>query len=610
MSEMDGKAMRRRIRITGGVGIATVMLVFTLSLDCSRGKADSGVPRPDHSESLSAPVQEQISQAFEDATRQPSADNLGHLGMIYHSSANYEAAAECYRLAGQKGRSKWIWPYYQGILHLEMGNSEGVIESFRQVLQENPGVRLAWYYMGQEYRNLRNYEQAEEAYQHIATPGRAGPTRGSTRTDHFPLDTYARFELARIYNETGRDELAERTLREILQGNRTFGPAYRLLGTIYYTRGDTILGNRYGARANDLMVYIPPVDTLIDQLVLLSRSELYLLKKIDEAERTYYDQWTVRLVEQGLTWLPENRYLISKAINIFLWVGMHERAAALTGKHIEYFRDDYGELNRTGLAFFVNRIYGEAKKYLERALELRPDEILVQEELAMCQWALGEKEQAQSLMEDLYQKHPRDPDVLADLADIQFFNFGETEKARAMLSRLKQISPDHPKGMKVEAGIAEKEGRNQEAISHYEASFQGNPEEMTTIRYLGNLLVKEQMWERAIGHFREALKFHPNDPDLLEKLGSLLAMCPDPSLRKPQEGIEYLERAFIHMSSRPLTLLSAGRNLSLTLAQSGESRSALRTIEHTLEIARYTDITPAYRSELEEIYRTILALNQ
>jgi tetratricopeptide (TPR) repeat protein len=178
-----------------------------------------------------------------------------------------------------------------------------------------------------------------------------------------------------------------------------------------------------------------------------------------------------------------------------------------------------------------------------------------------------------------------------------------------MLNHLKRIDANHPKGLKVEAGMAEKAGRNREAISLYDASFKDNPEEMTTIRYLGNLLVEEQMWARAIDHFRTALQFHPNEPDLLEKLGSLLAMCPDPSLQKPAEGIEYLERAFIHMSSRPLTLLSAGRNLSLTLARTGETVSALRTIQHTLEIARYSNISATYRSELEEIYRTILALN-
>jgi tetratricopeptide (TPR) repeat protein len=156
--------------------------------------------------------------------------------------------------------------------------------------------------------------------------------------------------------------------------------------------------------------------------------------------------------------------------------------------------------------------------------------------------------------------------------------------------------------------MAEKNGDYREAIALYDASFRGNPEELTTIRYLGNLLVKERMWERAIQHFRDALEFHPNDPDLIEKLGSLLTMCPDPSLRKTREGIEYLERAFIHMSSRPLTIMSAGRSLSLTLAQNGETRRAMRTIEQTLEIARYENISPAYKAELEEIYRTIRAL--
>lgn len=597
-------------RVNGVIFIGIALISLTFSRSCNPPGAGGDIPRLGHPESLSEPVRKQIDEALAQATKDPSAENLGHLGMVYHSSANYEEAARCYSLAAQKERSEWVWEYYQGILSLEMGNPQEVIESFRQVLEEHPEANLAWYYMGQEYRNLRNYEMAEEAYGQIATPGaRTGPIRGSTREDHFPLHTYARFELARIYNETGRDLLAEKTLREILQGNRTFGPAYRLLGNIFYSRGDSILGNRYGVRANDLMVFIPPVDTLVDQLVLLSRSELYLLKKIDEAERTFYDQWTVRLVEQGLTYLPNNKYLISKAINIYLWVGMHDRASTLTDKHLEYFRDDYGELNRIGLAFFINRRYMDAKKYLVRVLELRPGEILAQEELAMCQWSLGEREQALEMLDNLYRDHSNDPDVLADLADILFFNFGETDRARTMLNHLKPIGPNHPKGLKVEAGMAEKAGKNREAISLYEASFKDNPEEMTTIRYLGNLLVKEQMWAAAIEHFRTALQFHPNEPDLLEKLGSLLAMCPDPSLQKPAEGIEYLERAFIHMSSRPLTLLSAGRNLSLTLARTGETVSALRTIQHTLEIARYSNISATYRSELEEIYRTILALN-
>jgi tetratricopeptide (TPR) repeat protein len=265
-------------------------------------------------------------------------------------------------------------------------------------------------------------------------------------------------------------------------------------------------------------------------------------------------------------------------------------------------------LTKTGLVFFVNRLYAEAEKYLSAALLLRPDDAPIREELAMCYWSLGDKEKSIRMLDELQRENRTDPDVLADIADILFFNLGDTRRAAVVLDELRRLAPSHPKSLKVAAGMAEKEGRNRDAIRLYEASFKGNPEELTTIRYLGNLLAKEQMWEQAILHFREALVVHPNDPDLLEKLGSLLAMCPDPSLRRPTEGIQYLERAFIHMSSRPLTLLSAGRNLSLTLAQTGDTRGALRTIEQTLEIARYENIPQSSKAELEEIYRTIRSL--
>jgi tetratricopeptide (TPR) repeat protein len=599
---------RNRVLLAGG-GLIVLVVVVWILLTMNSGGNSSDIPEVPHLQSLSGPVIEQIEEALAIAREEPSAQNLGRLGMVYHASANYEQAGICYQLAIGKSRSEWIWNYYYGILNMELGDPETVIENFRTVLEINPDVDLAWYYMGEEFRNVGDFLQAEEAFKKIAAPGMGiSQNRDATRVDHFPLSVYARYQLARIYSETSRTDLAENTLKEILVANRTFGPAYRLMGSILSTGGDTLAGSHYVTRASDLMVYLAPVDTLSDKLVLLSRSEFYLPKKIDEAERTFYDQWTFRLVEQALRYMPENKYVISKAINNYLWMGMHEKAGALIERHIEYFRDDYNELTKTGLVFFVNRLYAQAEKYLTAAMVLKPEEASVQEELAMCYWALGEKEKAYVMMDALYEANSSNPDVLADMADILFFTFSDTRRADEMIGRLRRFSPSHPKGLKVQAGMAEKNGDYREAIALYDASFRGNPEELTTIRYLGNLLVKERMWERAIQHFRDALEFHPNDPDLIEKLGSLLTMCPDPSLRKTREGIEYLERAFIHMSSRPLTIMSAGRSLSLTLAQNGETRRAMRTIEQTLEIARYENISPAYKAELEEIYRTIRAL--
>ncbi len=599
---------RNRILFSGGAVLLLIIMALLLRMPY-RSDYRSQIPELPGLQSLSGPVIEQIEEALSAAREAPTPENLGRLGMIYHSSANYEQAGKCYRLAGSRSNSGWIWNYYYGLLNMELGEAETVIESFQKVLEENQEVDLAWYYMGEEYRNIRDNQKAEEAFKRIASPGKGiSQKTGASRVDHFPLSVYARYQLARIYAETDRRELAESTLREILMANRTFGPAYRLMGSILSSRGDSVAGNHYVTRAGDLMVFLAPVDTLADNLVLLSRSEFYLPKKIDEAERTFYDQWTFRLVEQALQYLPDNKYVISKAINNYLWMGMDDKASSLIDRHIGYFRDDYNELTKTGLVFFVNGLYAQAEKYLTGALALKPEEASIREELAMCYWAFGNKDLAHEMMDALYEDNRNDPDVLADLADIYFFNFGDLRRSSAIITVLGRLAPSHPKGLKVRAGMAEKKGNTKEAIELYESSFMGNPEELTTIRFLGNLLVKERMWERAILHYREALEFHPNDPDLIEKLGSLLAMCPDESLRNPGEGIEYLERAFIHMSSRPQTLMSAGRNLSLTLARTGQTRSALRTIEQTLEIARYEKIPPAYKAELEEIYRTIRAL--
>jgi len=596
------------ILLAAGSVIILIIVVLILRT-VNWGKEDSQIPEVPHLQSLSGPVIEQIEEALSAARQKPSAENLGLLGMVYHSSANYEQAGICYQLAIGKSRSDWIWNYYYGMLNMELGDPETVIENFQKVLEKNPEVDLAWYYMAEEYRNVRDLMQAEEAFKKIASPGTGiSQTRGATRIDHFPLSVYARYQLARIYTETSRTELAERTLQDILIANRTFGPAYRLMGSILSSRGDTLDGNHYVTRAGDLMVYLAPVDTLADHLVLLSRSEFYLPKKIDEAERTFYDQWTYRLVEQALRYMPDNKYILSKAINNYLWMGLDEKAGSLIDRHIGYFRDDYNELTKTGLVFFVNRLYDLAERYLTAALELRPDEVSIQEELAMCYWSLGEKAKAYEMMDALYEGNSNNSEVLADMADIFYFNFGDAQRAAAMTARLGSIAPSHPKRLKVMAGMAERNGNAAEAITLYERSFRGNPDELTTIKYLGNLLVKEYLWEKAIRHFRDALEFHPNEPELIEKLGSLLTMCPDESLRNPREGIEYLERAFIHMSSRPLTIMSAGRSLSITLGMLGETRRALRTIEQTLEIARYEQISPAYKAELEEIYRTIRAM--
>ena len=568
------------------------------------------IPEISNSNTLSQPVQEQISDALDNARSNPSSENLGILGMVYHSCANYEQAAQCYKLAIRRNKSDWIWSYYLGYLSMEMGESEAVIENFNRVIKKDPYVYLAWYYIGEEFKNLGKNDLAEEAFgQIITTKNKISASEESTRIDHFPLSIYAMFQLSRIYYETGRFDLAEKTLKEIIGADHSFGPAYRLLGNIYSTKGDTLLSNQYGVRANDLFVFTPPVDTLVDKLVLLSRSELFLLKKIDEAQRSIYSEWTLRLVNHAMQYLPENKYLISKAVEIYLWTDLNDQAIALIDKHISYFKESFSELKKIGMLFFLKGLYPQSMKYLTLASDLEPEDVEIQKNLAISYWYLGDKKKSHDIFNKLLEKNRTNPDVIADIANILFFNFKESDKAISYLSILKQLSPSNPKVQKLSAGFAEKNGKFREAIKMYESSFRANPEDLTTIQYLGNLLIREEMWDKAIKHYREALENHPNEPDFLEWMGTLLIACPDSSLRNIEEGKVYAERAFLHMSSRPNIEVSAGRSLAYAYAKLGDKQNAILTIKQTINIARRENISQSYVAELEDLYRTFQALD-
>lgn len=573
-------------------------------------KVRTEIPVLSDSQILSEPVNDQISDALESAFQKPTADNLGRLGMAYHSSANYTEAAQSYKLAIKKGESEWIWNYYLGCLNLEMGESNASIENFRDVVRSNPNMDLAWYYLGIEYKNNSKYELAEESLGRIISQKNSATVPlESTRVDHFPISAYAMFQLSRIYFDTERIDLAENLLEKIIESNPTFGPAYRLLGNVYKMKGEEELSKRFGVRANDLIAFAPPVDTLVDRLVLISRSELYLPKKIDEAERGIYSDWTLKLLKNALQYIHDNKYLVSKAIRLYLWVEMDEKAIALMDQHMAYYEESFTEMSNKGDLFYQNGLYPQAIKYFMRALEIEPDDLDLQKKLSISFWSIGEKQKSYDILYELIENSHNNPEILADVIDILYFSFKDGPKSRVYLVELKRRIPSHAKVLKVSAGLAEEDGNFRQAISLYETAFRGDPEDVSTIKFLGNLLLDQSMYDKTLKHYHKALEYHPNDSYFLERYGTLLAGCPDTSLRNTEEGIEYLERAFYHKSTRPNTLVYTGRSLAFAYAQIGETQKAVVKIQQTINAARRANFSTSFIAELESISEQFRELN-
>ncbi len=584
-------------------GIIGLVVIFFLARFFINRQYTSRLPDIPINNSISATVLEQIELADKNARRNPSPENLGMLGMVYHSSAYYDQAGICYGLAIDRNKSDWKWNYYQGYLNIELGNSDAAIENFNQVIKKNPDIQLAWFYAGSEYKNVGNTELAEKSFDEISNFIKNAEVSSKYRRDHFPLATYSRFELARIYFDSGQLDKAEETLKEIIQKYYLFGPAYRLLGNVYNTKGNEELGKKFTVRANDLVLYSPPVDTLIDKLVLLSRSDLYLLKRIDEAERSVYPEWTLELINHGLQYLPDNKYLISKAIRTYLWQMQNNKATVLVDKHISMFEDNFPELNRTAMLFFRKGLYSEAIRYWEQALTIEPDNIENQQNLAKCHAASGDKEKSNEILEEIYHRNTSNPEIQAETIYTMYF-FGEKEKAVDYLQQVRKKAPSNPDILKLSAEIAREKGNINDAISNYEAALKTVPEDVQSIRKLGDLLFKQKQWKKYETHYRNSLEIYPNDPELLERLGTFYINCPDTLYKNIYAGKEYVERAFTYYDCPPDILLSAGTHLAYAHAFLGDKQKAITIISQTINIAKGQNVSDSYMKMLENFYRT------
>jgi len=556
----------------------------------SDNKYRSQLPPLPEMQSMPLQLKEQISEAWEVAHAKPSSRNLGRLGMVFHSSALYDKAADCYKLAIRKNKTKWAWYYFLGYLDREMGDNPGVIENFTRVVRKRPKNYLAWYYLGEGYQSMGKNDKAEGIYNRIIKQAvDKNPSLNSSRRDNYPLKTYAMFQLANIYMNTQRLDLAENTLKEIIHDQLTFGQAYRLLGNVYSQKGNDSLSKQYVTRAGDLRIFTPPVDTLADILSRLSCSDSYLLKQVDDADKGGYPNYALELASTGLINIPDNKYVISKALKLYLSRGFNKLALPCLDKHLQFFNDDITEIRMVADLCMKRGLYSQALTYYDQASKLLPDDIDIKLAKVLCLGNEGKKQEATLLMNKLVEEKKENLKVLTNGVYIMLL-IGDKQKAMSYLTRLKELFPTNPKVLQLAGQAFEQEGNNEKALEMYELSFKGNPEDWATARYLGDLLMKLEMWEKSINHYYKTLEYFPNDPYALERLGTLLVMCPDPMLRNITAGQVYAERAFINKSSPPLTVISAGRCLSESYAALGDKANAYRYLDTTIRMARHENV--------------------
>lgn len=292
---------------------------------------------------------------------------------------------------------------------------------------------------------LGEYDEAEKVYRDII--------------DNEPEDFESRFSLGLVYLQLERDEKAESLLKDLIAFPEWADQASFYLGRIAVRDG----------RNNDALVWFDKVTrgSLRFDAAAASISLLIKDKRFEEASerlaklraRSADERLRALLLEAEL--LNEQKLyiksfeLLSKAIEempdqkelLYTRALVSERIDRLDvleqdlRKILSQYPDDVSALNALGYTL-VDRTdrYQEAQVYLEKALEIQPDEAVIIDSYGWLMFKLGDYEKALEYLQKAYSKQ-QENEIAAHLAEVLWV-LGRQNEARKLFEQAIKNSPE------------------------------------------------------------------------------------------------------------------------------------------------------------------------
>lgn len=153
-------------------------------------------------------------------------------------------------------------------------------------------------------------------------------------------------------------------------------------------------------------------------------------------------QDALALYEQALREDPEDPDLLYGRSLVYERMQNVAAAEADLRKILTKDKDDARAMNALGYMLTVHtQRFDEARKLIERALELTPDDAAVIDSLGWVEYRQGKVKEARTLLERAFGK-AKDPEIAAHLGEVLWV-LGEKEQARAVWDAALTRDPDH-----------------------------------------------------------------------------------------------------------------------------------------------------------------------
>ena len=252
---------------------------------------------------------------------------------------------------------------------------------------------------------------------------------------------------------------------------------------------------------------------LADFDVAFNLGGFYLLENdLERASENYelavrFDDQSVPALNQVAT-IAEERGELEKALSFLIRAKLEAP-------------DDPDVLFLFGTVAVRLELIADAIAALERALELRPEHKPTQYWLGTALGAARQYDASLALYQAILDENPNDPQMQYAVGTVYYLKVA-FEDAIRHLSESRRLDPAQLLSPYYLAMIAQKQGRNEEAILMFEEILEGRPDHALSYEGLAVSQFKTRQYEAARSNFEKAIKLDPGSARANYQLGQLL----------------------------------------------------------------------------------------
>ena len=447
-------------------------------------------------------------------------------GLLAEGQGDLATAASYYRNACRREPGSVQFLLRLGIVHLQSNQVPEAVLALQKASRADPADPRPRFVLGVLYTDQGRFEEAADQYSKVLNQD--------------PKNLGALSQLADLYLLQEKLDEGLNVYERLLKERPDSAVAHFNIGVLYARIEEWAEAVEHLAKAVDL-----------DPGFLEARLGLAVSLELDGQWAQAKEQFLAALQQE-----PVNTQLIHYLAQISYRLGDLEESARWLGRylsfkpreaeaHVElaYLRIDQGRWQEAvdqiqmvldphspetgqadlwmamGMAYRAGRKYPAAEQAFHQAIRLEPDDLKPVLQLAGLLQQAGRFEEAEQLLQEVFTRHPDDPDLLNTLGYLYADQGVHLEEAVNLLERALRQDPGNGAYLDSLGWAYFKLGFLEEARKLLEEAVVRMPDQ-EVFEHLGEVYLKSGKEQEAVSVWKKGLELESKDPEITERLDS------------------------------------------------------------------------------------------